>query len=138
MGGFVPIINTSTGRITGYKTDIGGADTVFPFCDLREIINLPTAILVGVANIQVQCIIKNNNKVVTSNTTQASSLGFTCVYNGGGNCYIQATTPGEYLIISNGNISIREITGTTILASQLSNNSHQSCGVIIAVRLKAY
>lgn len=30
LGGFTPIIN-ETGEITGYKTTIGGADTVFPF-----------------------------------------------------------------------------------------------------------
>ena len=31
LGGFEPIIDTATGKITGYKTAIGGADTVFPF-----------------------------------------------------------------------------------------------------------
>ena len=30
LGGFEPICD-STGEITGYKTDVGGADTVFPF-----------------------------------------------------------------------------------------------------------
>lgn len=30
LGGFTPIID-ETGKITGYKTSIGGADTVFPF-----------------------------------------------------------------------------------------------------------
>lgn len=30
MGGFTPVID-STGKITGYKTTKGGADTVFPF-----------------------------------------------------------------------------------------------------------
>lgn len=31
LGGFKPVINETTGEITGYKTTIGGADTVFPF-----------------------------------------------------------------------------------------------------------
>ena len=31
LGGFKPVIDESTGKITGYKTTIGGADTVFPF-----------------------------------------------------------------------------------------------------------
>lgn len=31
LGGFTPIIDETTGEITGYKTKIGGADTVFPF-----------------------------------------------------------------------------------------------------------
>ena len=31
MGGFLPIIDPATGKITGYKTNVGGADTVFPF-----------------------------------------------------------------------------------------------------------
>ena len=31
LGGFKPVIDESTGEITGYKTTIGGADTVFPF-----------------------------------------------------------------------------------------------------------
>lgn len=30
LGGFTPIID-DTGKITGYKTNVGGADTVFPF-----------------------------------------------------------------------------------------------------------
>lgn len=30
MGGFTPVIDETTGRITGYKTEVG-ADTVFPF-----------------------------------------------------------------------------------------------------------
>lgn len=30
LGGFAPIID-ETGKITGYKTTVGGADTVFPF-----------------------------------------------------------------------------------------------------------
>ena len=30
LGGFIPVID-ETGKITGYKTNIGGADTVFPF-----------------------------------------------------------------------------------------------------------
>ena len=31
LGGFKPVIDENTGEITGYKTTIGGADTVFPF-----------------------------------------------------------------------------------------------------------
>lgn len=31
LGGFTPVIDETTGEITGYKTAIGGADTVFPF-----------------------------------------------------------------------------------------------------------
>lgn len=34
LGGFEPVIDESTGKITGYKTAIGGADTVFPFSSL--------------------------------------------------------------------------------------------------------
>ena len=31
LGGFTPIIDETSGEIIGYKTTIGGADTVFPF-----------------------------------------------------------------------------------------------------------
>lgn len=31
LGGFTPVIDETTGKITGYTTKIGGADTVFPF-----------------------------------------------------------------------------------------------------------
>lgn len=31
LGGFTPVIDETTGKITGYKTTIGGEDTVFPF-----------------------------------------------------------------------------------------------------------
>ncbi len=36
LGGFTPIIDETTGKITGYKTEIGGADTVFPFSGSAE------------------------------------------------------------------------------------------------------
>ena len=35
LGGFEPIID-DTGKITGYKTTIGGADTVFPFSEIDK------------------------------------------------------------------------------------------------------
>ncbi|MEY8324487.1 hypothetical protein AALB47_11325 [Lachnospiraceae bacterium 54-11] len=31
LQGFTPVIDENTGKMTGYKTTIGGADTVFPF-----------------------------------------------------------------------------------------------------------
>lgn len=37
LGGFTPIIDESTGKITGYKTEVG-ADTVFPFSSELELI----------------------------------------------------------------------------------------------------
>ena len=36
LGGFTPVID-STGKITGYTTTIGGADTVFPFSNINTI-----------------------------------------------------------------------------------------------------
>lgn len=36
LGGFTPVIDETTGEITGYKTAIGGADTVFPFSSGTE------------------------------------------------------------------------------------------------------
>ena len=38
LGGFTPIID-DTGKITGYKTSVGGADTVFPFSRLEYVYN---------------------------------------------------------------------------------------------------
>ena len=35
LKGFTPVLDESTGKITGYKTTIGGADTVFPFSGNR-------------------------------------------------------------------------------------------------------
>lgn len=37
LGGFAPIIDKATGQITGYKTTIGGADTVFPFKTAQKV-----------------------------------------------------------------------------------------------------
>ena len=31
LQGFTPVLDENTGKMTGYKTTIGGADTVFPF-----------------------------------------------------------------------------------------------------------
>lgn len=36
LGGFNPIVDETTGKITGYKTTIGGADTVFPFSEIDK------------------------------------------------------------------------------------------------------
>ena len=36
LGGFKPIIDSATGEITGYKTQVG-ADTVFPFSSVNKI-----------------------------------------------------------------------------------------------------
>lgn len=43
MGGFVPIIDPTTGKITGYKTTVGGADTVFPFSSVKSEKNISIA-----------------------------------------------------------------------------------------------
>ena len=40
LQGFTPVIDESTGKITGYKTTIGGADTVFPFSKLKTVVNV--------------------------------------------------------------------------------------------------
>lgn len=37
LGGFKPVIDESSGEITGYKTTIGGADTVFPFSSVNKV-----------------------------------------------------------------------------------------------------
>lgn len=39
LGGFVPVIDPATGKITGYKTAVGGADTVFPFSSFEELLS---------------------------------------------------------------------------------------------------
>lgn len=36
LGGFNPIVDETTGKITGYKTTVGGADTVFPFSEIEK------------------------------------------------------------------------------------------------------
>lgn len=40
LGGFTPVIEPSTGKIIGYTTKIGGADTVFPFSKSNKFVNL--------------------------------------------------------------------------------------------------
>lgn len=37
LGGFTPVID-ETGKVTGYKTNVGGADTVFPFSSGKDIV----------------------------------------------------------------------------------------------------
>lgn len=63
LGGFTPVINETTGEITGYKTAIGGADTVFPFsCD--DNINISGAELIyenSMPNSEEETIVLKNN-----------------------------------------------------------------------------
>lgn len=37
LQGFHPVIDPETGQMTGYKTTVGGADTVFPFSSVNKI-----------------------------------------------------------------------------------------------------
>ena len=42
LQGFTPVIDPTTGKITGYKTTLGGADTVFPFPSGKEKLHILT------------------------------------------------------------------------------------------------
>lgn len=67
LGGFKPIIDSSTGRITGYKTQ-AGADTVFPFSS-------GNAIYLGEnSNINVKSFIELNN--IPVDFTKLTSANF--------------------------------------------------------------
>lgn len=132
------IVDESTGKITGYKTEIGGADTVFPFNNLQDIINLPTAMVIGVAYVDATAVIKNNNKTIAVNyedNSTISSEGFTCYRSSNSNCYINATKAGTYLLIKNNSISIKTITSSTNLLTQTPHNGTGNIGVMIAIRL---
>lgn len=58
LGGFKPIIDETTGKITGYKTTLGGADTVFPFSSDMTI------------SFKVRCISLNYKSEVMNDTTK--------------------------------------------------------------------
>lgn len=69
LKGFEPILD-ATGKINGYKTDIGGADTVFPFIEgfkkakitLRYTVTLMTTVDGNrTAPLTIECIINNND-----------------------------------------------------------------------------
>lgn len=62
LGGFKPVIDESTGEITGYKTTIGGADTVFPFKS-----DIPS---------YIDCTLYTGNNDRSSKTTFNNSSGF--------------------------------------------------------------
>lgn len=132
------IVDEATGKITGYKTEIGGADTVFPFNNVQDIINLPTAIIMGVAYVGAIAEIKNNNKTTAVNYNDnitISSEGFTCYRSSSSNCYINATKAGTYFLIKNNSISIKTITSSANLLTQTPHAGTGSIGVMIAIRL---
>lgn len=62
LGGFKPVIDSSTGEITGYTTTIGGADTVFPFKG-----DVPS---------YIDCTLYTGNNNAASRTTFNNSSGF--------------------------------------------------------------
>lgn len=72
--GFQPIVDPSTGKITGYKTDVGGADTVFPFSNAKKIsldLNLSCSNSYNFGDVNhVTCtiLINENNSVSAQNT----------------------------------------------------------------------
>lgn len=72
LGGFNPVID-ETGKITGYKTTKGGADTVFPFSSIKYASGLITGNS-GVYSIDVGF---KPNLIVVYNTTEIAL----CIYN---------------------------------------------------------
>ena len=83
MGGFVPIIDPTTGKITGYKTTVGGADTVFPFSQMPNNIYISCTITLGA---KYQATNQNlNNCLVYCNITlhNNGNGGYVCTNSNG-------------------------------------------------------
>lgn len=79
LKGFEPVINEATGQITGYKTALGGADTVFPFrrnfkitinCSIGAITSEGSLAAVGTHNLVLTS--KDGNITASSNTLDGS------------------------------------------------------------------
>lgn len=82
LGGFTPIID-ETGKITGYKTSVGDADTVFPFNNI-----LPCKITLSMDNLgsgsnksRTWLKIENNNGIIFEEHFSANYTGVRKVYN---------------------------------------------------------
>ena len=116
LGGFEPVIDDSTGKITGYKTTIGGADTVFPFSSSGELYYLGSKSSIDISNIQGYedftsdnfIVIPDSGSVTASNNNAATS---------------------NYLYSVSGNISISKSYNSSkgILAVSCSENFSVTC-----------
>lgn len=61
LKGFEPVIDENTGKITGYKTAVGGADTVFPFSGFKNISKLT---MLTASNSNMAYTIKNKGRYI--------------------------------------------------------------------------
>ena len=113
LGGFKPVIDESSGEITGYKTTIGGADTVFPFKSIYEAAF--TFFRSGI--IEVHHIIKNNKTVVGGVGNMGSISGDRMTIVCSSNGKVIAKTDGTYGYATSNNMVIRELkAGQTIVS----------------------
>ena len=115
LGGFKPVIDESSGEITGYKTTIGGADTVFPF---KSSCIYEAAFAYRIPNVvEVHHIIKNDKTVLggVGNLVRIEGDRIIISYS---DALMIAKTDGAYgYVSSSGSMVIQDLkAGDTITA----------------------
>lgn len=108
LGGFTPVIDESTGQITGYTTTIGGADTVFPFKNsiTRELVASGSVSLgAKTVTINVKDKLNNYNDLTVDNFGFViTNISYSRSNNSSGGDYTPVTTSyqdGIYYITTN-------------------------------------
>ena len=90
LQGFTPVIDPTTGKIIGYKTAIGGADTVFPFSGTAKPLKILGAVSLNGIN-------GNNSSYAASNAIDGNTE--TCyLCNSDSGLQIVFTLDSEYII----------------------------------------
>lgn len=112
LKGFTPIVD-STGKITGYKTKIGGADTVFPFSS-------GNAIYLGTgSSFDIKAIYPDWANLTVDNFTYGCKTVTAISYSNGktataGNISVSRNVTANY---SNGVLKINSVSGRSVDAS---------------------
>lgn len=108
LSGFTPVIDETTGQITGYKTSVG-ADTVFPFKSSGDSCVYYFANSVGNFNAQIQYATKNSNFFIPENNKKFIDIIKDCTVLGA--LYHRGDIVNLYL---NSTAKIKGITGTLV------------------------
>ena len=119
LGGFTPIID-DTGKITGYKTNVGGADTVFPFKGGEiSVASLIIGKYAGGDSVSTHAS-TNNTEIFTAKSAESASTGYITVNK---DCAVKlftiATQKG-----SSASAKVK-LNGTTIVSGSAYTNGYK-------------
>jgi len=131
LAGLPEWIQDASGKITGYKTP-GGADTVFPFNSLEDLINCPIAYGCAIPSMGTYTYIKKGNQNISETEAGMRIVLIGSNWNGQAySAYVEAFRDGIFFCNEGEYQYIRKVTAGSRIASITGNvNGFQTFFVI--------